>query len=92
MIKCSPSKSYVNLLTNNDINYINGGINGGINEVQKRILSIISKNPYITQKDISLLLEISLRTVERNVANLREKNKIRRIGSNKNGYWEIISR
>lgn len=96
MIKCSPSKSYVNLLTNNDINYINGGINGGINdginEVQKRILSIISKNPYITQKDISLLLEISLRTVERNVADLREKNKIRRIGSNKNGYWEIISR
>ena len=96
MIKCSPSKSYVNLLTNNDINYINGGINGGINdginEVQKRILSIISKNPYMTQKDISLLLEISLRTVERNVADLREKNKIRRIGSNKNGYWEIISR
>ena len=60
--------------------------------MQKRILSIISKNPYITQKDISLLLEISLRTVERNVADLREKNKIRRIGSNKNGYWEIISR
>ena len=67
----------------------NVGINVGINDTQNKILSVICQNNYITQKEIANKLNITLRTVERNINNLKQIGIIEKIGAKKNGYWKI---
>lgn len=67
---------------------INVGINVGINE--QKVLELLRKNNQITAKEIAGLLGISLRHSERLITSLKQKGMIQRVGSNKNGYWEII--
>lgn len=64
------------------------GINVGINE--QKVLELLRKNNQITAKEITGLLGISLRHSERLITSLKQKGMIQRVGSNKNGYWEII--
>ena len=67
---------------------IDVGINVGINE--QKVLELLRKNNQITAKEIAGLLGISLRHSERLITSLKQKGMIQRVGSNKNGYWEII--
>lgn len=67
----------------------NVGINVGLNEIQKEILRLIAKNKNITQKEMSEELNITKRTIERNIMILKETNLVERIGSRKSGYWKI---
>jgi len=64
------------------------GIKLGKNE--ETILSLIQKNPHILISDLSKILHISTTAVENNIAKLRDRNLLKRIGSKKSGYWEII--
>ena len=67
---------------------INDGINVGINE--RNILAIIANSPNATVRDMADALELSLRQCERLIAEMKRKNLIKRTGSNKSGFWEII--
>lgn len=67
---------------------INVGVNVGINE--QRILDALRADASLSAVKIGQLLGITTRQAERLLASLREKNLIRRVGANKNGYWEII--
>lgn len=60
----------------------------GINE--QKVLELLRKNNQITAKEIAGLLGVSLRHSERLITSLKQKGMIQRVGSNKNGYWEII--
>lgn len=66
------------------------GINVGINE--QRVLELIKERNYITAKEVAELLKISLRHSERLFTSLKQKEIIRRMGSNKSGHWEIITK
>ncbi|OQX94314.1 AAA family ATPase, partial [candidate division KSB1 bacterium 4572_119] len=55
-----------------------------------KILDIISDNPNITIPEISEMLGITERSAQRNMHNLQKDGKIKRIGSRKTGYWQII--
>lgn len=66
------------------------GINVGINE--QRVLELIKERNHITAKEVAELLKISLRHSERLFTSLKQKEIIRRMGSNKSGYWEIITK
>ena len=96
MIKCNPSKNYMELLnkTNNQKGQINVGLdvglNVGLNEIQLQILELIKENRNITQKEIALRLKTSSRTIERNISILKEMNKIERVGAKRFGYWKIL--
>lgn len=59
-------------------------------ENEQKILNELIKNPYITQVQLSELLRISKRSIIKNMKNLKYKNKIKRIGSDRKGYWEIL--
>ena len=61
-----------------------------LSETQENILKLIRKNSRITQKEISDKLGINITTVARNLKDLKNKNIINRIGSNKNGQWELL--
>ena len=67
---------------------INVGVNVGINE--QRVLDALRADASLSAVKIGQLLGITTRQAERLLASLREKNLIRRVGANKNGYWEII--
>ena len=77
---------------NNDIaGNLNGGINGGINgETRKVIIDILGKEPKITISGISERTNISARTIERIIAELKSDGTVERIGSKKAGYWHVI--
>lgn len=59
--------------------------NGDIN----RVLLLLEKQPSITAKQMAEVLQISPRKVSRIIKELKEKEIIVRIGSNKTGYWKI---
>ena len=79
---------------------INVGIkreNVGINDSEKMntelrqnsILKIIKENGNISAIEISKILNFTARTIERDLKELKEQNKIEYVGSRKNGKWII---
>lgn len=73
---------------------MNVGINVGIklNQTQKKILSMLSKNPSLTSAKLAETLNVQIRTVERNIKELREKEILIRRGSKKDGMWIVDER
>ena len=62
-----------------------------LGENEKRILEIINKNKFITIPELSKTLDISTTAVENNLAKLKVKNILKRIGPDKGGHWEIVN-
>ena len=61
-----------------------------VTDNQKTIIELISKNIHITITELSELVGISTRKIKENIAKLKEKNVLKRIGTGKTGYWELI--
>lgn len=55
-----------------------------------KIVQLMKGNKYITIPEIAVLINITERSVERNIANLKKQNKIYREGADKGGYWRVI--
>lgn len=55
-----------------------------------KLLELLKINPNITQVELSNKLNVSRRTISTLLANLKEKGKIERAGSDKKGYWKIL--
>ena len=58
--------------------------------LSEQILYLIKENPKITRNEIAIILNIGTTTIYRTLEKLKSDNKIKRIGSNKTGHWEII--
>lgn len=54
------------------------------------VLSLLKENPYLTREELSSLLNKNSSFVYREIIKLKENGAIKRIGSNKNGYWKIL--
>jgi len=52
-------------------------------------LKYIEQNNTISAKEISIMLQIADRTVERDIQKLRKLRILERIGGDKGGYWKI---
>ena len=57
---------------------------------KEKILQAIANNPYITTAELSQLTGLSISGIEKNLRQLKEQNKIKRIGAGKGGHWEVI--
>jgi ATP-dependent DNA helicase RecG len=57
-----------------------------------KIIEQISNNPRATMTDLAKLTGYSRRWVAQTIKRLQEQNIIKRIGSDKSGYWEIIGK
>ena len=55
-----------------------------------KILDEISRNHEITIPELSALIAVTERTVERNIQTLQRIGRLRRIGPAKGGHWEVI--
>lgn len=60
-----------------------------ITERQRFILNLINNTPTITGKQLSETLSVSQRTIERDLASLKEKGILTRKGKDNDGSWEI---
>jgi len=54
-----------------------------------KIVRLISDNPKVTIPEIAGILGITTRAVEKQIAKLKREGKIKRIGPDKGGHWEI---
>jgi len=61
-----------------------------LGENQKRILQLLSSNALLTIKELAEILGISTTAVENNLARLKQKNLLVRVGGDKGGHWEVI--
>lgn len=61
-----------------------------IDTVNDTVFDLIKQNNKITATEISERLKMSLSTAKRKIKELKEQGKIKRIGSDKTGYWKII--
>jgi len=55
-----------------------------------KILNLIRDNKNITIPEIAQELGLSTRAIEKQIAKLKEQNKLKRIGPDKGGYWNIM--
>lgn len=58
----------------------------------EKIQLLIRQNSRITQQELMKKTGLSRRGVEWNLAKLKEKGLLRRIGPDKGGHWEIVKR
>ena len=62
----------------------------GLNYQQERVLGYLRADRHMTAAKIAKDLDMSARQIERMLADMKAKGIIRRIGANRNGYWEIV--
>ncbi len=55
-----------------------------------KILEMMKANSHISITQIATRLGITPRTIKRDISYLQANNKLKRIGSEKSGHWEII--
>lgn len=63
-----------------------------LGENEKNILKQIIKNRLITIEELSVNLKISTTAVENNLAKLKKKSLLNRVGPDKGGHWEVIEK
>lgn len=83
-----PNLNYGTNDANSDANDADFGANSKKNK--KLLIDNIKKRPTITQNELAEILSLSRRTVQRIIKELMNENKIKRVGSNRTGHWEII--
>ena len=54
-----------------------------------RIIEMVKSNPKITQIEMAEQLDVSYRTLQRKMDDLKDSGKIARKGGKRYGYWEI---
>ena len=57
---------------------------------REKIINIIRDNPTVTQLELSNMLKISPKAIEKHIKNLREDGIIRRVGPDNGGHREVL--
>ncbi len=61
-------------------------------DTSEKIILLIKENPSISAKEIAEKLGVSSRAIEMQIAKLKKKNIITRIGPAKGGHWEVVGK
>ena len=89
------------ILKKNDLvsDPVNGTLNGTINdtlngtlklrEFDRSIIHILIEDPIITREELAEKMNVSIRTIQRELDNLKNRKIIMRVGSRKTGKWMV---
>jgi hypothetical protein len=55
-----------------------------------KILKLLGEFPEITRERLAAEVGLSVRGIEKNLAQLKSAGKIRRVGGRKGGHWEVV--
>ncbi len=64
---------------------------GKIEKSSGKIIRLLKENSKLTIPEMSKIIDVTERSIERNIENLKKKNVLKRIGPDKGGHWEIIN-
>jgi ATP-dependent DNA helicase RecG len=56
---------------------------------KEHILRLLKENPRLTRAELAATLGKSEHTIKEHIAQLKKKGVLRRVGSDRNGYWEV---
>ena len=56
---------------------------------QKKIINAVKENPFITQEELADIVGIARKNIIENMKKLQANGLIKRIGADKNGYWQV---
>ena len=56
----------------------------------EKVWGLIKEDPYITTKQIADAIGLSTRGIEENIKKLKKQGRLRRIGGDNGGHWEVI--
>ena len=56
----------------------------------QKILTVLVKNPKATRKELADILGTTPDSIKWHLETLKNENKIRRIGPDKGGHWEVV--
>ena len=56
----------------------------------EKILRLLKVNPQLSAREIADLIGITQKAVEKQISKLRDENRIRRVGPDKGGHWEVV--
>ena len=99
-----PAEFNVNLITAFKVDVIvsqsytneNGGKVGGdvalieMTDIQKSIIDLIRTEASVSIDQMAVKMAVKKRTLEREIANMKQKGYISRTGSPRSGKWEVI--
>ena len=57
---------------------------------EDKILEYLKQNPTATMKELSEILNLTTRAIEKQIANLKKAERLDRVGSARKGRWEVI--
>ena len=66
------------------------GLLEGLVESQKKILVLVKAKPNISKRDLAAAVGISATAIDKNIAALKAKGLLSRIGPDKGGHWEVV--
>lgn len=69
---------------------IDAGTDVGMDEKTKKIIDLLLLNPRLRQKELAFETGLSIRTIARALKHLKDSGRIRRIGSDRSGHWEVV--
>ena len=70
-----------------DLKNLNETVN--VTEKERQLIQIIRKNKHISSQKMSKSLGVARSTITRMLKSLKDKGIVKRIGEDKNGYWEV---
>ena len=62
----------------------------GKEKSKEKILSLLSANPHATTADLIAETGLSVSGVEKNIRELKAAGRLRRVGPDKGGHWEVV--
>ena len=66
------------------------GSEKGSEKSSEKIIDMLKAEPGLAAREVAERLDITPRAVEKQIANMRKEGRIRRIGPDRGGYWEVI--
>ena len=63
---------------------------GDLTPIEIEVCRAIGERRYTTAKDMAASLGVSLSSIEKTTAKLKDKGLIQRVGSDKKGAWELV--
>lgn len=63
--------------------------NNSLTEIQNNIIGLMLDSPTINQETLASLLDVNIRTIQRNIKTLIDKELVERTGTNKKGEWIV---
>jgi ATP-dependent DNA helicase RecG len=58
-------------------------------KTSEAILTLIKENPSITREELATHLNLTTNGIDWNLNKLKKEGRLKRIGPDKGGYWEV---